>query len=57
MGKVNNQKFVCIPFTKIIDMITYEAQLKGINVIATEESYTSKCSFLDNETSCKHENY
>lgn len=38
-------------------MITYEAQLKGINVIATEESYTSKCSFLDNETSCKHENY
>ena len=46
-----------IPFTKIIDMITYEAQLKGSNVIATEESYTSKWSFLDNETSCKHENY
>ena len=57
MGKVNNQKFVCIPFTKIINMIMYKANLKGINIIETEQFYTSKCSFFDNETSCKHENY
>jgi putative uncharacterized protein ta0029 len=31
--------------------------LEEINIILTEESYTSKCSFLDNETIEKHENY
>ena len=29
----------------------------GINVIITEESYTSKCSFLDMEEIKKHETY
>ena len=47
IGKVNNQKFVAIPFKQLIEMIRYKAQLKGINVIITEESYTSKCSFID----------
>ena len=31
--------------------------MEEINIILTEESYTSKCSFLDNETIEKHENY
>ena len=31
--------------------------MEGISVIVTEESYTSKCSFLDNEDICKHEEY
>ena len=26
-------------------------------MILTEESYTSKCSFIDNETLCKHDEY
>ncbi|MFN7927500.1 MAG: hypothetical protein U0Y68_06070 [Blastocatellia bacterium] len=30
-------------------MLTYKAMLVGIRVILQEESYTSKCSFLDNE--------
>ena len=30
-------------------MIKYKASELGINVVVTEESYTSKCSFLDNE--------
>lgn len=38
-------------------MIRYKAQLKGINVIITEESYTSKCSFIDKEKICKHREY
>ena len=38
-------------------MITYKAELQGIKVIQREESYTSKCSFMDNETICKHETY
>jgi putative transposase len=38
-------------------MIVYKAQMQGIKVIQREESYTSKCSFIDNEEICKHENY
>ena len=57
LGKVNNQNFIQIPFNKVISMIKYKANLKGIDVIETEESYTSKCSFFDDEYPCKHENY
>ena len=57
LGKRNNQNFVSIPFNDLIHMLSYKAQLEGINVIETEESYTSKCSFLDNEEICKHEEY
>ena len=35
----------------------YKATLVGIQVLITEESYTSKCSFLDNEPIGKHEQY
>jgi putative transposase len=41
----------------IIDMLTYKAKLLGIKVIVTEESYTSKCSFLDLESISKHQTY
>jgi len=57
LGKKNNQKFVEIPFDILIDMITYKAKDKGIDVITTEESYTSKCSFFDNEEMCHHDKY
>lgn len=57
LGKSNNQKFVQIPFSMFIHMVTYKSQLEGIEVIVREESYTSKCSFLDNEEICKHETY
>lgn len=49
IGKNNNQKFVQIPHSRFIDLLKYKAKLIGINVIVREESYTSKCSFLDNE--------
>ena len=38
-------------------MLDYKAKLLGIRVIITEESYTSKCSFLDLETIGKHDRY
>jgi IS605 OrfB family transposase len=57
MGKRNNQSFVSIPHARLIDMITYKLKLVGIDVIITEESYTSKCSFIDLEPIKKHENY
>ena len=57
MGKKNNQNFAYIPFYKFISMLEYKCALKGINVETNEESYTSKCSFLDNEEVCEHEKY
>lgn len=57
IGSKNNQAFVNIPHSMFIDMINYKAKLFGIDVILTEESYTSKCSFIDNESICKHETY
>ena len=49
IGAVNNQKFVSIPHDRFIDMLKYKCHLEGINVIVTEESYTSKVSFFDND--------
>ena len=57
LGRVNNQNFVGIPYYKLLNMLTYKCELEGISVIETEESYTSKCSFLDDEDICKHEEY
>jgi len=57
IGKKNNQNFVSVPHSRFIEMLLYKAQIEGINVVLREESYTSKCSFLDNEKICKHQNY
>ena len=57
LGYRNNQNFVQIPHARFIEMITYKAQLAGIEVITAEESYTSKCSFLDDEPIEKHDEY
>lgn len=56
MSKRVNQHFVQIPFARLIEMIQYKAQERGIAVILTEESYTSGTSFIDNEMPIK-ENY
>ena len=50
IGKTNNQNFVNIPFNKVIDIIKYKAEDFGIKCIEQEESYTSKASFLDNDS-------
>ena len=57
IGARNNQNFVNIPHARFIDMITYKAELVGIEVKLTEESYTSKCSFIDDEALCKQDKY
>lgn len=57
IGKRNNQNFVSIPHARFIDMLMYKAKLVGVNVIITEESHTSKCSFLDLEPIYHHDNY
>lgn len=57
LGKRNNQNFVNIPHSRLIKMIEYKCKLVGIEVYLREESYTSKCSFIDNEPIKKHETY
>lgn len=52
IGKRNNQNFVGIPHQVMIDMIKYKANLAGITVIQTNESYTSQTSSLDHEQPC-----
>ena len=49
LGKKTNQNFVSIPFDTFKQIIEYKAEDNGIQVIFTEEAYTSKASSLDND--------
>ena len=57
LGKRTNQTFTNIPYHKLINMIKYKALLSGLNVVETEESYTSKCDSLALEEVKKHDKY
>lgn len=57
LGSVTNQNFVHIPFYELISLLQYKCELQGIRFITTEESYTSKCSFLDLEEVTKQKEY
>lgn len=47
IGRRNNQTFTALPHARLIEMIAYKAEAKGIKVVIREESYTSKASALD----------
>lgn len=49
MGKKTNQKFVQIPTGRLKDRLVQLCERYGIRFIETEESYTSKASFVDND--------
>ena len=57
IGSRNNQNFVSIPYSLLINMLRYKIEEKGGVLVELNEAYTSKCSFLDNEEICKHESY
>ena len=57
LGKKTNQNFVQIPFSKILQQLDYKLRLNGIEVFLQEESYTSKCSYLDQEEVKAHTTY
>ena len=57
IGKRNNQHFVSIPHSKLIDKIMYKAKLLGIEVVTHEESYTSKIDHLAFEPLKKQDDY
>lgn len=50
MGKKNNQNFTQIPFDKLRADLKYLCEYYGLSYIETEESYTSKASFLDGDS-------
>lgn len=49
MGRRTNQNFVQLPFTRFISMLEDKLTELGIRVTRTEESYTSKASFIDHD--------
>ena len=55
LGKRNNQNFVSIPFSILIQQIKYKAEELNIEVQIVEESYTSKVDHLVGEE-MKHQN-
>jgi len=57
LGHVNNQNFVQIPFGQFVRKLKFKCELYNIKFETVDESYTSKCSFLDKELPQKHEKY
>ena len=57
LGKRNNQNFVSIPFNRLISLLKYKAEEKGILFESVEESYTSKIDHLSLESLCKQKTY
>lgn len=49
LGKKNNQEFVAVPTARLKERIKQLCQQYGIRFVETEESYTSKASFLDGD--------
>jgi IS605 OrfB family transposase len=49
LGKKNNQEIVQVPTAKLKQRIEQLCQQYGIKFVETEESYTSKSSFLDGD--------
>ena len=50
IGKTNNQTFCYIAHSTLINKINQLSEKVGLIVMQTEESYTSKASFLDNDS-------
>ncbi len=57
IGKINNQKFNSIPYLQFKIKLENKCIENNIQFQYIEESYTSKCSFLDNEEMIKKDNY
>ena len=57
MGKQNNQNFVSLPHKKLIDQLFYKCEEIGIEVILTEEAYTSKIDHFVEEPMCRQVKY
>jgi putative transposase len=56
LGKRNNQNFVNISLGQLVLKLKYKAESHGIKVSVTNESYTSKASFVNNDEMPKQYN-
>jgi len=56
LGKRNNQNFVNLSLGQFVDLLGYKLGSHGIELVVTNESYTSKASFLDNDKMPKRYN-
>lgn len=57
MGKQNNQNFLSLPHKQLIDQLIYKCEEIGIEVILTEEAYTSKIDHFVEEEMKHHDKY
>jgi putative transposase len=57
MGDINNQNFVSLPFGKFSKKLASKLAIYGIRFQKVEESYTSKCDHLANESMEHHDKY
>ena len=57
IGKANNQNFVSLPHRKLIDQLVYKCEEVGIEVVLTEEVYTSKIDHFIEEEMKHHDKY
>jgi len=49
IGREQNRAFCQIAHATLIDLIRYKAEARGMAVVTTEESYTSKSSFVNDD--------
>ncbi len=49
LGKRTNQNFVNVPLGQFTTLLSYKLEEQGITLNITDESYTSKASFVDND--------
>ena len=49
MDKVNNQKFIQIPFGRLLDNLEYKAEEYGIKVTIVNEAYSSKSNSMTDD--------
>ncbi|MEN8220122.1 MAG: transposase [Pseudomonadota bacterium] len=56
LGKKTNQNFVNLSLGQFVDKLSYKLGSHGIELIVTDESYTSKASFIDGDKMPKQYN-
>jgi putative transposase len=56
LGKQTNQNFVNLSLGLFVDIVSYKLGSHGIELIVTDESYTSKASFKDDDKMPKRYN-
>jgi len=57
LGRKTNRSFGHLPHARFIELVLYKAKELGLCGVTVQESYTSKCSFLDKEAIQKQGQY